>query len=215
MTRIQGRALDPETLAPIARRLVYATLHPTNAVLPVIGTPPGVDRTFTDSNGDWELNLRRSAGYAAHYVVRVWLHKTYRIDVPAEPGPYQVESLLTDEPDGDAENPPSWGLPDYVKRNELGIPSGVATLNADGILTEAQRPPSNGGGGPSGPLSYQYTQIEPSTVWLITHGLSFVPSGIEVVDHMGVRQYPDITHPSNTAVQLGFDTDVRGTARLS
>lgn len=75
--------------------------------------------------------------------------------------------------------------------------------------------------GPPGPptdaadLAYLHTQVEPSTVWLITHGLAFPPAAVEVFDHLGDRHHPDVAWPSSTEVRLGFLTSVRGTARLS
>lgn len=64
-------------------------------------------------------------------------------------------------------------------------------------------------------LSYLYTQATPSSVWVIPHGLTFQPAGIDVADHLGNPHYPIVTHSNATTVQLAFSTDVRGTARLS
>lgn len=72
-----------------------------------------------------------------------------------------------------------------------------------------------GGGGPGGPLSYVHTQDSPSTVWLITHGLAFNPSGVEVRDHTGEPHYPVVSWPDGLSVRLDFVTSIRGTARLS
>jgi hypothetical protein len=71
------------------------------------------------------------------------------------------------------------------------------------------------GGGPGGPLSHLHTQDSPSTVWLITHGLPFNPSGVEVRDHVGEPHYPVVSWPDGLTVRLDFTTSVRGTARLS
>lgn len=65
------------------------------------------------------------------------------------------------------------------------------------------------------PGYYLYEQTEPSTVWLISHPLQFIPAGIEVIDHVGDRHYPIITWPDAQTVQLSFNVAVRGTARLS
>jgi len=65
------------------------------------------------------------------------------------------------------------------------------------------------------PGYYIYEQTEPSTVWLISHPLQFIPAGIEVIDHVGDRHYPIITWPDANTVRLDFNVAVRGTARLS
>ncbi len=65
------------------------------------------------------------------------------------------------------------------------------------------------------PQAYLHTQDAPSTIWLVSHPLSFVPAGIEVLDHMGVRHHPVIAWPSAGSIELRFNTPVRGTARLS
>lgn len=71
------------------------------------------------------------------------------------------------------------------------------------------------GGGITGPLSYTHEQGGPSTVWLIDHGLPFLPSGIEVRDHVGTPHYPLVSWPDGSTVRLDFNDSVRGTARLS
>lgn len=72
-----------------------------------------------------------------------------------------------------------------------------------------------GGGGSDGPFSYLHTQDSPATVWVVNHGLPFIPSGIEVYDNVGTKHYPTVTWPTGTSVRLDFNFDVRGTARLS
>lgn len=64
-------------------------------------------------------------------------------------------------------------------------------------------------------LSYRHEQIDPATVWLITHGLAFDPAGVEVFDHVGARHYPTVSYPAAGQVRLDFLTPIRGIARLS
>lgn len=115
-------------------------------------------------------------------------------------------------------------IPDHDTRrlDELDDVSGADAGSTGQVLTKTAdgqwRPltPSGGGGpGPGGPLSYLHTQDAPATVWLITHGLGFVPAGIECWDHTGARHYPELTYPSDGVVRLDFLFDLRGTARLS
>lgn len=200
-------------MAP-AHRNVYALLVPRNAEVP---PPVGglIDQVVADADGVWELALSQTTEHDAYYLVRIWgQEESLYIDVPAGDGTYDADFLAIDPPGQTIpELPPSWQLPDYVLTAALGQPEGVATLGADGLLTASQRPPGGGPGG--GPGSHLHSQTEPSTVWLINHPLEFVPSGIEVFDHIDVRHYPDITWPNASTVRLAFDTDVRGTARLS
>lgn len=197
-----------------AQRTVYALLVPRGADVP----PPSgtiIDQTLSDGDGDWELVLSQTTAHDAYYFVRIWGEaQALYIDVPPGEGPFLAADITIDPPGQNLPDlPPSWQLPDYVRTSTLGQPGGVATLDAEGLLTAAQRPPGGGPGG--GPGSHLYTQTEPSTVWAISHPLEFVPAGIEVFDHVGVRHYPDITWPNASTVQLAFDTVVRGTARLS
>lgn len=218
MPRVTGRALDPETGNPIAGRMVAATLEPAGfdaSVLPMVN-PPGKETVLTATDGTWELNLRQTFGFAAYYRIRVWLNGTAYCDVPAGEGPFALADITIERPPIDDEQiPPTWEVPPYVRRSEMGQPHGVATLNELGVLSVGERPPSTGGGD-TGPLSDTYTQLEPSTVWLATHDLSFRPSGIVVYDHLGARHFPDeITWPSDTAIQLSFSESIRGTVHLS
>lgn len=67
-----------------------------------------------------------------------------------------------------------------------------------------------------GPLSYTWSQAMPSSVWIISHPLSFEPAAVEVRDHLGAAHYPaGVAYPSATTVRLTFKRDVRGSARLS
>lgn len=52
--------------------------------------------------------------------------------MPAEPGKFVYGKSLSPNLDG---------------RIPVGAPGGLATLNAEGVLSEDQRPPSSGGGG--------------------------------------------------------------------
>lgn len=215
MPRVTGRALDPETGNPIAGRLVAATLEPVGfdaSILPMVN-PPGRETVTTAADGTWELNLRQTDGFAAYYRIRIWLHGTAYCDVPAGVGPFELADIAIERPPIDDEQvPPTWEVPPYVRRSEMGQPHGVATLNEMGVLAVGERPP----GGTVGPLSETYTQIEPSTVWLATHALSFQPSGIVVLDHLGARHFPaEITWPNDSTVQLSFLESIRGTVRLS
>lgn len=107
--------------------------------------------------------------------------------------------------------------------DDLTDVAGTATATNGQVLTKTAdgqwRPmtPTGGGpgGDPSGPLSYLHTQDEPATVWLIFHGLSFQPSGIEVLDHIGERHYPELSYVDAVTVRLDFLSSVRGVARLS
>lgn len=218
MTLVTGTAIDPESGAPLSGRTVYATVEPRNGPTGPLDPPGGRDRAVTDNDGKWTLNLRRTAGYQSHYVIRVWLSETLVIDVPDGPGPYDVNTLIaTPGVPGATPMPPNWTPPAYIPVADKGVPSGVATLDANGKLTASQRPPSSGTGEPgepSGPLSYRHEQNAPSTIWLISHGLAFTPSGIEVFDHLGSRHHPAITFLDG-GVRLQFDADVRGVAYLS
>jgi hypothetical protein len=69
-------------------------------------------------------------------------------------------------------------------------------------------------GGPVN-LAYTHEQTTPSSVWVIEHGLSFRPGGVEVVDHLGNPHHPTVSYPTAGSVQLGFTSDVRGVVRLS
>lgn len=95
---------------------------------------------------------------------------------------------------------------------DLGNVGDALVRQGDGTWRPAQ---VSGGGGTSGPLSHLHVQDEPSTVWFIQHGLSFAPSGIEVLDHVSERHYPQVSYPDPLTVRLDFDYPVRGTARLS
>lgn len=97
---------------------------------------------------------------------------------------------------------------------DTGIAGQVLTKDTDGQW-RPMSPTGGSGGGDSGPGSYLHEQISPSTVWIISHGLSFNPSGIEVRDHMGEPHYPLVSWPNGISVRLDFDYDVRGSARLS
>lgn len=109
------------------------------------------------------------------------------------------------------------------KLDDLTDVEGAAAGVAGEVLTKDTRgqwvpmPPTggDGGGGPTGPLSFAYVQVTPSTVWLINHGLPFTPSGIEVRDHVGEPHYPVVSWPDGVTVRLDFITSIRGTARLS
>lgn len=72
-----------------------------------------------------------------------------------------------------------------------------------------------GGGGVTGPLSYLFEQVEPSTVWIAAHPLPFIPAAMQVEDHVGDRHFPRVSIPTSNTIQLDFDTPVRGTVRLS
>lgn len=217
MTRITGVAVDSETGLPIADRPVYAFVAPRDTPMEdePINPPGGVDRSKTDADGRWELNLRRTVGNDAHYVIRVWLHSSITVDVPAGPGPYDVENIEIDLSEDPPEPPDNWVYPDYIPLSQKGAPSGVATLDLDGKLTTAQRWTVSGGGGPGGPLSYEHDQTIPSSVWLVNHDLPFRPSGVIVYDHMDERHYPTMTYVGDSSVQMQFTVDVRGVAYLS
>lgn len=103
---------------------------------------------------------------------------------------------------------------DDVDGADAGFLGQVLTKDTDGQW-RPKAPTGGGGGGDPGPLSFLFTQDTPATVWLIDHGLSFNPSGIEVRDHVGQPHYPVASWPSGLSVRLDFDYDVRGTARLS
>jgi hypothetical protein len=77
----------------------------------------------------------------------------------------------------------------------------------------AQGPPGIAGDAVN--LSHLHTQADPSSVWLIVHGLTFVPSGVVVTDHAGARHHPRVSYPDDVSVRLEFDAGVYGTARLS
>lgn len=220
MTRITGVAFDQESGKPIVGRPVYAFVAPRDTPMDdeAIDPPGGVDRTKTNNHGQWELNLRRTMGIAdAYYIVRVWLHSSVSIDVPAGPGPYDVESILLDPAALPPDQPDNWTFPAYIPVSEKGAPGGVATLNSDSKLTTSQRWTVSGGGTgePSGPLSYTHTQTMPSSVWLINHDLPFRPSGVVVIDHIGERHFPNVSFPNDASVQMQFSVDVRGVAYLS
>jgi hypothetical protein len=96
---------------------------------------------------------------------------------------------------------------------DAGLEGQVLTKDADGQWKPMAS--TGGGGGDPGPQSYIHEQITPATVWIISHGLSFNPSGVEVRDHVGQPHYPIVSWPNGISVRLDFDYDVRGTARLS
>lgn len=114
------------------------------------------------------------------------------VEIPG--GPLSLEDLVDVEGTGDA------------------VDGQVLAYAADGQWRPAT--PIEGGG-VLPPLSYLHTQIEPATVWLIEHGLTFTPAGIEVFDHTDERHHPAVTWPSAQLVRLDFSTSIRGTARLS
>lgn len=96
---------------------------------------------------------------------------------------------------------------------DAGLVGQVLTKDTDGQWKPMAS--TGGGGGESGPGSYLHEQVTPATVWIISHGLSFNPSGVEVRDHVGEPHYPLVSWPNGISVRLDFDYDVRGIARLS
>lgn len=112
------------------------------------------------------------------------------------------------------------GNPGTKKLDDLTDVEGADGAFVGQVLTKQidgkWRPASvSGGGGDSGPGSYFYEQITPSTVWVINHDLQFNPSGIQVRDHVGDPHYPVASWPNGFTVRLDFEYDVRGIARLS
>lgn len=98
---------------------------------------------------------------------------------------------------------PATRLADLTDVETAGAAPGHAlALSADGPWRAA-------------PLAHLHEQTNPSTVWLVAHELPFPPAAVEVHDHLGLRHYPTVTHPTASTVQLAFGFDVRGTARLS
>ena len=100
-----------------------------------------------------------------------------------------------------------------VEGADNGVTGEVLTKDTRGKWTPM--PPTGGGGGPGGPLFFVHAQVNPSTVWLINHGLPFMPAGIEVRDHVGEPHYPVASWPDGSTVRLDFNDSIRGTARLS
>lgn len=70
------------------------------------------------------------------------------------------------------------------------------------------------GGGPGG-TGYTHVQAASSTIWNITHNLSFYPN-IIVVDGSGGQIFPgSVTYVDATHMQLTFSANVGGKAYLS
>jgi hypothetical protein len=70
-------------------------------------------------------------------------------------------------------------------------------------------------GGLSQTLGYRHVQATASTVWAITHPLSFWPN-VSVVDSTGREVWPDtVDYPSATTVQITFSAALGGEAYLS
>ena len=74
--------------------------------------------------------------------------------------------------------------------------------------------------GPQGPagdlrnLAYAFTQVNPSAIWNISHGLSFIPS-ITVVDSAGSVVEGDYSYPDENTVIATFLGAFAGKAYLS
>lgn len=79
---------------------------------------------------------------------------------------------------------------------------------------------SLGTSGPQGPagdtrsLSFVFTQTNPSAIWNISHGLTFVPS-ITVVDSAGSVVEGDYSYPDENTVIATFLGAFAGKAYLS
>lgn len=66
--------------------------------------------------------------------------------------------------------------------------------------------------------SYVYERVNPATIWLIPHTLSYDPAGIEVEDEFGNKRNPAISYSeteSGRIVMLTFLKPTKGKARLS
>jgi hypothetical protein len=64
-------------------------------------------------------------------------------------------------------------------------------------------------------LAYRYAQGSASTVWSITHNLTFRPN-VSVVDSSGTQIFPGaVKYLSDTQVELDFSSAVGGEAYLS
>jgi hypothetical protein len=70
--------------------------------------------------------------------------------------------------------------------------------------------------GPPGPPSsfYFYSQVAPSSTWLINHGLGFQPS-VQVFDSGSQKIEADVSHPSVNTVAIVFTVPTSGFARLN
>jgi hypothetical protein len=106
-----------------------------------------------------------------------------------------------------------------VALDDLTDVEGAATATPGQVLTKTSAgpwsPATISGDGTPTILSYRHEQIDPATVWLIAHPLSFEPAAVEVFDHVGARHYPSLSYPAAGQVRLDFNTPIRGTARLS
>lgn len=80
------------------------------------------------------------------------------------------------------------------------------------VATGPTGPPGSGSGGAA---AYVHTQVLPSTVWDIAHGMGFRPAGIHVVDAENNIYYPEVTYLDNNTVRLSLPESILGTAYLS
>ena len=70
--------------------------------------------------------------------------------------------------------------------------------------------------GPPGPMatSYIHTQLPPSAVWSVVHGLNRFPS-VTVVDTGNSVVIPSVTYDSNNALTITFGSATSGKAYLN
>lgn len=61
---------------------------------------------------------------------------------------------------------------------------------------------------------YKHIQMTPSSVWTITHGLSYFPN-VTIVDSAGTVVVGDIVYTSATVATVTFSSAFAGTAYLS
>lgn len=69
--------------------------------------------------------------------------------------------------------------------------------------------------GHDGATSFTYTQLAPSTLWIITHDLGFRPAGVQVHDNAGQEIVGQVEYPSLNVVTIEFSAPVSGVAYLS
>lgn len=62
---------------------------------------------------------------------------------------------------------------------------------------------------------YEFTQANPSLVWIINHPLGYRPAGIRVIETTNQEIYGSVDYPSVSQVRITFSAPTAGMAYLS
>lgn len=99
-----------------------------------------------------------------------------------------------------------------MSQRDLTLPDLVAIIKSE--MGDLRGP--KGTSGPPGPaaLPFEYTQVFPSSTWVIDHDLDRYPAAVQVVDTAGTVYIAAATYDFPERVTIHMDTPIAGKAYL-